>query len=440
MWTYHADLLATPVPRYTSYPTAMEFRDDFNHSKHDVALEEVRAGTRASLYVHIPFCRELCWYCGCNTARNNRAQRLNAYIEALHGEIDAVARRVAGRIDVARIAFGGGSPNAVDATTFAGLVAHLRAAFGIADVELSVEIDPRDFDDVWAEGCAIAGVTHASLGVQTLDPALQARIGRVQPEAMIARAAELLRAAGTRSLNFDLMYGLPGQDKAALLETLDAASAYAPDRIALFGYAHVPAMFARQQRIDASALPDQVERFAMAETGHAALLAKGYRAVGFDHFALPHDGLALAAAAGTVHRNFQGFTDDAAPVLIGFGASAISLLPGAILQNEKNNGRYRMLISGGLLPAAKGLILTEDDRRRARTIEDLLCERSASIAGLAADAAARTRLEMFVTRGLARLDGGRLSVTDAGRPYARSIAALFDAYRPQSTRQFSSAI
>jgi oxygen-independent coproporphyrinogen III oxidase len=283
------------------------------------------------------------------------------------------------------------------------------------------------------------GVTRASLGVQTLVPRLQEAIGRVQPEAMIVAATDLLREAGITSLNFDLMYGLPGQTDADLAETLAGAVALGADRIALFGYAHVPHMIPRQKRIDGSALPDQAARFRMAWNGWKQLTVAGYQPVGFDHFALPGDALAQAAVAGRLRRNFQGFTEDEAPVLLGLGATAISQFPELIVQNEKNAGRYRMLLSHDRLPGALGVARSAADQACGTIIEQLLCAAEALVG--------RERLRQlgpdlapFAERGLIDIVHDRLTIRPEGLPYARTIAALFDPYRQHSPRRFSSAV
>lgn len=435
-WAYHPGLLARPVPRYTSYPTAAEFVEDSFDEMQGAALRAVRGAV--SLYLHIPYCHEICWYCGCNTGAANRTQRLAAYLEALHHEIELVGRHLHPSVQVSRIAFGGGSPNAIAPTDFVRLVDRLTLNFRLEQPVLSIELDPRSLSPEWLRAIRGIGVIKASLGVQTLDPRVQAAIGRVQPRDAIARATDGLREAGVESINFDLMYGLPFQDDAMLAETLDQTVALGADRVALFGYAHVPHLIARQQRIDASQLPDQRARFRMAANGHAQLLGAGYQAVGFDHFALPGDDLAKAARAGTLRRNFQGFTDDPAPVLIGLGASSISEFPDLFVQNEKNAGRYRMLAGAGRLTGRKGIGRTADDCRRAAIITDLLCRGQAAVdADLLASA--RDRLAPFTERGLATLEGRTLRLLAGSEPYARSIAAVFDAYRG-GDRKFSSAV
>lgn len=435
-WTYYPELLERPVPRYTSYPTAAEFVEESFEQRQREALRAVRGSV--SLYLHIPYCQEICWYCGCNTGAANKTQRLSAYLEALHHEIELVARNLDPSVRISRIAFGGGSPNAIKPTDFVRLVDRLTVNFRLDRPVLSIELDPRSLEPAWFMALRGIGVIKASLGVQTLDPRVQAAIGRVQPRDHIERAVDGLRNAGVDSINFDLMYGLPFQDDAVLADTLEQSVAMGADRIALFGYAHVPTMIPRQKRIDVSQLPDQRARFRMAAEGHAQLVGAGYQAVGFDHFALPGDGLARAAGDGTLRRNFQGFTDDQAPVLIGLGASSISEFPTLFVQNEKNAGRYRMLTGADQLTGRKGVARTADDRRRGAIITDLLCRGRASIdADLLA--ANRARLTPFIERGLARLDGDVLHLLKGNEPYARSVAAVFDAYRG-GPKQFSSAV
>lgn len=437
MWPYLPELLDKPVPRYTSFPTAAEFRDDVGAADMAAALDGVRGDI--SLYIHIPFCETICWYCACNTGAANRRQRLASYLDALRREIRLVAARLSPDVRVRRIAFGGGSPNAIAPVDFVRLFDELVLRFRLSDPVVSIELDPRTLAEEWEGVVRGIGATHASMGVQTFAPHLQAAIGRLQPQEMIARSTALLRRAGITSLNFDLMYGLPGQSEADLAETLGLAAQMGADRIALFGYAHVPHMIARQRRIDAAALPDKITRFTMAQGGFGQLTGAGYIPVGFDHFALPGDPLALAAQAGRLHRNFQGFTDDAASVLIGLGASAISQFPGLLVQNEKNSGRYRMMVSQDTLPAALGIRRSADDCRRAALVEALLCQGRAVVPlDVLCDAA--EGLAPYRAARLCRFEGAELVIASEGLPYARSIAAQFDPYRQQSPRRFSSAI
>ena len=438
-WTYYPELLANPVPRYTSYPTAAEFGGKVGRKELEEQLALIEPEQPISLYVHIPYCHEICWYCGCNTGAANKAQRLQSYLETLHTEIALVAARLGGRGRVRRIAFGGGSPNAISPDQFAVLLGDLRAAFEADNAQLSIELDPRSLSEPWFEAIGSAGIRRASLGVQTLDPKVQRAIGRWQPLDLIKVAVTELRKAGVESLNFDLMYGLPYQGLAELSATLAKTMEMRPDRIALFGYAHVPHLIPRQNRIDGGALPNAALRFAQAELGHNKLVHGRYDPVGFDHYARPHDPMALAARQGRLRRNFQGFTDDRAEVLLGLGASAISQFPELIVQNEKNAGRYRVRVSSGILPAEHGIARTQEDQRRGRIIEQILCDGEAPVADLL-DQDMRHRLHPFLERGLVTIEYGRLRLPDYGRCYARVIASLFDQYRQPEARRFSSAI
>lgn len=435
-WTWYPELLERPVPRYTSYPTAAEFVEQSFEERQRRAVRALR-GT-VSLYLHIPYCQEICWYCGCNTGAANKTQRLTAYLEALHREIQLVAAELDPSVRISRIAFGGGSPNAIKPTDFVRLVDTLTLNLRMEQPVLSIELDPRSVSDGWLMAIRGIGVIKASLGVQTLDPRVQSAIGRVQPREAIERAVEGLRRSGVDSINFDLMYGLPFQNDAVLAETLEQSVAMGADRIALFGYAHVPHMIPRQARIDASQLPGQRDRFRMAAEGYRQLVDAGYAPVGFDHFALPADDLAKAAANGTLRRNFQGFTDDQAPSLLGLGASSISEFPDLFVQNEKNAGRYRMLVQSDHMPGQKGVERTAEDRRRGAIIADLLCRGEARI-DRDLIGAVLGRLKPYIDRGLAVLAGDRLTLEPGSEPYARSIAALFDAWRTDA-RQFSSAV
>lgn len=436
MWPYHPDLLATPVPRYTSFPTAAEF-GDLPPDAYQTALEQVEGDV--SLYVHIPFCEKICFYCGCNTAAAGRKQRLQSYLAALHREIDRLAAVLPASARIRRIAFGGGSPNAIDPADFLELFDTLVGVFSLTDPGISIELDPRTMTREWASALAAARITRASLGVQTFSAQSQERIGRLQPEGMVVQTVDWLRAAGVTSLNFDLMYGLPGQSRDDLLDSLQRSRVLGADRLAVFGYAHVPHIVPRQRAIDDRDMPEACERFAMASLAFEYLCTHGYIPAGFDHFAKPGDPMAHAALFGTLRRNFQGFTDDRAETLIGLGSSAISCFPNLLVQNEKNSGRYRMMMSQGMLAGTRGITRSHEDQLRSAIIEALLCQGEARLTpGLMSEVA--SKLCPFTTRGLAEIIGQRLVITADGLPYSRTIAALFDPYRNKSATRFSSAV
>ena len=436
MWPYYPELLEKPVPRYTSFPTAAEFGEAVDGEDQRAALKATRG--QVSVYVHLPFCTQICWYCGCNTGAAHHAHRLSAYLDALSTEIAMVGRQLR-KAEVTRIAFGGGSPNALTPTQFVRLVTWLTAHLRLNDPMWSVELDPRHLSREWGIALRHIGITRASLGVQTFSPMLQAAIGRVQPDAVIESGTRLLREAGVTSLNFDMMYGLPGQTREHLTDSLVRAVDLGADRIALFGYAHVPHLLPRQRRIDASALPGQAERFAMAAIGHDMLVDAGYVAVGFDHFARPGDALAQATVAGHLRRNFQGFTEDQAETVIGLGASSISAFPGVFVQNAKNAGRYREKLEAGEWPGVLGILRSPEDQLRGRIISALLCQGRADAGGDVV-ASVAPGLAPFIARGLVEAEAGVITILPAGLPYARSIAALFDPYRANAGARFSSAV
>ncbi|UAK26561.1 oxygen-independent coproporphyrinogen III oxidase [Sphingomonas nostoxanthinifaciens] len=446
MVRYLPELAARAVPRYTSYPTAAEFNDDVGAAEQAAALAAIGADDAVSLYVHIPYCREICWYCGCTTGAVGRPDRLATYVDALVDEIDAVASRMAGRVTA--IHLGGGSPNALAAEDMTRLMAALRDRFTVADdVEIAVELDPRTLD---ADYCALLGglgVTRASLGVQTFAPAIQRRINRVQPYWTAAEAVRDLRYAGVRHINFDLLYGLPGQRNDDVADTIAASLRLHPERIAMFGYAHMPRLLPRQRMIDAADLPGVEARLEQSAIARSMLTSAGYRAIGFDHFAVPTDSLALAAAEGRLHRNFQGFTDEAVRAVIGLGASAISQYDGLLVQNEKHVGRYRGRTRTGLV-GVRGVLRSAEARLRGAVIERLLCDGRVDVAAIARSMAmspepllpAFDALGALVAIGVVTADGWCVALAPWAWPYARIAAAAFDSYRTAGERRFSRAV
>lgn len=435
MFRYHPDLLADPVPRYTSYPTAAQFTDAVGAQALAERLNTLPQDAGISLYLHIPYCHDICWYCGCNTGAAIRPRRLATYVDALEQEIAMIASRLGGRRRLTHIAFGGGSPNSLPLVDWVRLNHQLLLCFDTSAAALSVEIDPRRLDEAWIDTMGQIGVSRVNLGVQTFAPHVQQAIGRVQPVVMVEAAVAGLRRVQI-DVGFDLMYGLPGQSEADLAETLETSIRLAPSRIALFGYAHMPHLLHRQRRIAQADLPDMAMRFAMATQGHKMLTAAGYRAIGFDHFALPHDPLAQAATSGTLRRNFQGFTEDDSDVLIGLGASAISQFPDLIVQNEKNAGAYREMVAQARLTATRGVRRSADDQQRGRLIERLLCDGAAPSEGIG-----QTRdLARFVAMGIARVNDGMIEIRPEAQPYARSVAACFDAYLRPAEGRFSHAV
>ncbi len=447
MARYLPDLARRQVPRYTSYPTAAEFTDAVGAREQAAALARVPRRMPVSLYVHIPYCQALCWYCGCNTGAAGRPERQARYVAALMREVETVAASMRG--EVVSIHFGGGSPNALPPALFEQLVAHLRNCFDtIERPEIAVELDPRFIGRDYADALYRAGVTRVSLGAQTFAPHVQQAIGRVQPFRQVSEAVRDLRSAGIAQISLDLMYGLPEQTADDVAETIIEAMSLHPDRIAMFGYAHIPTLLPRQRAIDTDTLPDNAARFAQSELAFEMLTGEGFRPIGFDHFARPDDPLAVAAAEGRLQRNFQGFTDEPGKAVIGLGASAISQFDGLLVQNHKHEAQYRKAVSAGGLAGSRGVARTMDDRLRGDAIAHLLCDGAVDLALLANDygripeafAAALPRLRELETLGLVRRDGWRIALTEAGRPYARLAASAFDAWRNGSVGTFSRAV
>lgn len=445
---FHADLAARSVPRYTSYPTAAEFDAKIDAVDQYGALSALPAGSALSLYLHVPFCEQICWYCGCNTGAIGRQERVDAYLGALRSEIELIAS-LTRRSHVTRVHFGGGSPNALPMQSFSELCETVRRSFRIADdAEWAAELDPRSLNSAYAEVLAGNGISRVSLGVQTFSPQVQVRINREQPFREVAMRAAELRRAGIAKVNLDLMYGLPGQTLDDVASTIARSRLLAPDRIAMFGYAHLPKVLPRQRRIDAAILPDAAGRFTQSLLAHDLLLEQRFEPVGFDHFARPHDSLAIAARTGELRRNFQGFTDDTADALIGLGASAVSQVGDVIVQNEKHQGLYRKAIAAGSLAGIKGVRITAEDRTRGWVIERLLCDGKvdldaapfASSARNVLDRAAHDRLSELVLRGLVTVRGTCIAITDDGAPYARLAASAFDRYRSAMPHSFSKAV
>ena len=419
---------ARMVPRYTSYPTAPHFHGGVTGETYGHWLGELPEGVELSIYAHVPFCDTLCWFCGCNTKIVQRYDPVAAYMPKLLQEIALVSELLPAGRSCSHLHWGGGSPTLLTAADMRELGAVLTAAFPLtADAEFAVEIDPRDLRDDQVAALAEIGVTRASLGVQDIDPEVQRAINRIQPLDCTTEAVARLRAAGVEDLNVDLVYGLPYQDSARLLRSVEAMIALQPARFALFGYAHVPQMKRHMRLIPEEALPGADERFDMAETAAERLVAAGYLRIGLDHFALPEDPMARRQGEGQLRRNFQGYTADRAEALIGFGASAIGQLPQGLVQNATPLHAYGDAIAAGCLSTAKGVALSAEDKRRAGLIERLMCDLTVEVPeDLAATVGAEV-VEM-ADDGLLTWDGRTIEVTERGRPFLRCVAALFDAY------------
>jgi oxygen-independent coproporphyrinogen-3 oxidase len=397
----------------------------------------------------VPFCAQLCWYCGCHTKIVNSYYPIGEYARLLLHEIALVADRIPFRAPVSHIHFGGGTPTMLANADFAKIMDAIRALFAVAsDAEIAVEIDPRTCDARKAEALADAGVKRASLGVQDLGPTVQQAVNRIQPPEVTERVVHDLRAFGITKINIDLIYGLPHQTVEGVVGTVDRVATLAPDRLAVFGYAHVPWMKSHQKLIDERALPDGPARMKLSQAIAWRLVGHGYRRIGLDHFARPDDGLARALDAGRLRRNFQGYTDDRAEVLLGFGASAIGDLPQGYVQNATPFRDYREAIQDLRPAVVRGIALDDDDRRRRAVIERLMCDLFVDLTaiedehgpdpdGFADELAA---LEPLIDDGLVAVDGRCVRVSELGQPFVRTVAAFFDRYLHTGRARHSRAV
>jgi oxygen-independent coproporphyrinogen III oxidase len=436
------------VPRYTSYPTAPHFQSDVTADTYRDWLAGIGDDAALSLYFHVPFCKAMCWYCGCHTRVVRRYGPVDDYATLLAEEMALVAGALHAKPWVAHVHWGGGTPTMLQPQDFAALMEAARRHFRFtADAEVAVEVDPRTLTAAMAEAMAATGVTRASLGVQDFNIRVQRAINRVQPFAVTAEAVRRLRDCGIAALSFDLMYGLPGQTIDDVIRTVDQATTLAPDRLALFGYAHVPWMKTHQRMIDEATLPGGPERLAQAAKAASRLVWHGYRRIGLDHFARPDDALATALDVGRLKRNFQGYTTDRAAHLLGFGASAIGSLPQGYVQNEVPFAAYGRAIRAGRLATGRGLKLSADDRLRRDVIEQLMCGLEVDLDVTAAAhgavepfAAEVVRLAAMAADGVIELTGPRVRISERGRPWMRTVAAVFDRYLETGKARHSRAV
>lgn len=424
------------VPRYTSYPTAPHFSDTVGPPRFSEWLGALPEGAEISLYLHVPFCRRLCWFCACRTQGTASGAPVAAYVETLKAEIALLARQLPAGVTLSRLHWGGGTPTMLTPGQIAGLA---RAIFAVVPLghgaEFSVEIDPNEIDEARLDALAEAGMNRASIGVQDFDPEIQALIGRAQSFEVTRDTAEALRARGIGSLNADILFGLPDQSRARIADSVAKLLALSPDRVALYGYAHVPWMARRQALIPADRLPRPEERLGLFETARALFAADGYEEIGIDHFARAGDGLAKARRAGRLRRNFQGYTDETAPALIGLGASAISRFPQGYAQNLPATGAYTARIRAGGFATARGHVFSSDDLLRGRMIEALMCDFRIDAAEIARrfGIGAKALQAMFAEAasgfpGMVETGPAGFEIPPKSRPLTRMIARAFDAY------------
>lgn len=429
-------LFDAKVPRYTSYPTAPHFSNDVGSDLYSDWISGIKPGSEVSLYIHVPFCRRLCWFCACRTQGTQTDNPVIAYVDVLKAELDLLAARLPEGVTLSRLHWGGGTPTLLNADLMRELAARILDVVPMGpDAEFSVEIDPNEIDEARLDALAEAGMNRASIGVQDFDDEIQKTIGRIQSYDTTRDAIEMIRARGISSLNADILYGLPHQTKARMTESVQKLLSLSPDRVALYGYAHVPWMAKRQQLIPSDALPTPEKRLDLFDTARRLFMWDDYVEIGIDHFATQDDGLTHALNTGRLKRNFQGYTDDQAEVLIGVGASSISRFPQGYAQNAPATSAHTKAIREGRFSTSRGHLFKQQDVVRGRLIEALMCDFRINSAEILRDhdISAAELNEMYRSANAAF--DGLLSITEDGlfvpheaRALTRMIARSFDAY------------
>jgi len=438
------------VPRYTSYPTAVQFHDGFSGDLGDRWLAELPTTSSLSVYMHVPFCQQLCWYCGCHTSVPNSYGRASAYVDNLVRDITR-SGKLSGvqKGNVKHLHFGGGTPTFLSNMDLGRILARINGSFGLASgAEVALESDPRGITRDRAFGLAAMGFNRISFGVQDFALPVQMKINRLQTYGLVAHVTDLLRGAGFTSINFDLMYGLPAQTVGSVRQTAKQAAALRPNRVSVFGYAHVPWFKKHQRMISDAELPGVSERYEQASAITEELAGAGYVAIGLDHFALPDDALAISASAGTLRRNFQGYTTDTADALIAFGASAISEFPQGFTQAARDTLVWSEAIAEGKSPVMRGLATTAEDRMRAAIIEQLTCNFSADFGQIADQHGFNSsvlvdsliRLQPLAEAGLVSINGSTVRVPQEHRLFLRSVACAFDHHFTGAKNRHAKAI
>ncbi len=437
------------VPRYTSYPTALQFHGEIGPADYHGWLKEITPDKPISLYVHIPFCQSLCWYCGCNTTVPNNYDRVTKYLQALATEIKLAAENIDTRVSVSHLHFGGGTPSYLEPEHLEQLITLIKNSFNFEDTaELAIEADPRTLSEDIITALSNSGISRVSLGVQDFNRDVQDLINRVQSADLVSTCVNQLKASGIDAINFDLMYGLPGQTVKTVRQSAITAAQMMPDRIAVFGYAHVPWFKKHQQVIKTEMLPDIEQRMEQADVIAQTLMENGYIRIGFDHFALPTDALSVAQKQGSLRRNFQGYTTDTAETLIGFGASSISTLPQGYCQNDPHLGQYISRLDDNEFAIVRGLALSDEDILRRAAINSLMCDFSLDLEAFCSlnhrepDALDNSlpALRALAHDGLVQLDNRSIMVTPKGRRFIRNIAACFDQYLECDNKKHSLAV
>jgi len=432
-----------PGPRYTSYPTAVEFNPAFTASSYArrLAAADARPGEPLSVYTHIPFCAERCRFCACYVIASPMGTRVTEpYLAHLFREIELVAEALPHRRTVSQYHWGGGTPTYLSVPEIHALLDHVERFFTFAPkAEIAIEVDPRVTTAEQLAALRSRGFNRLSLGVQDLEPEVQEAIGRIQPLEVTAATMDEARRLGFGGINVDLIYGLPHQTRASFRAMLDSVIALAPDRLAIYSFAYVPWLKGNQKKLETGVLPDRDTKIALILDARERLLAAGYRAIGMDHFARPDDELSVALDAGRLQRNFMGYTVQEAADQIAFGVSAIGQVQGAYAQNHKKLSDYYADLDAGVFPVERGFAMSPDDRLRADVIQSLMCGFSVDRAAIERRhgvdfpryfAAELARVEALAGEGLAELDRSGIRVTPLGQLFVRNLAMCFDRYLP----------
>jgi oxygen-independent coproporphyrinogen-3 oxidase len=429
-----------PVPRYTSFPTAVQFKPLQDPRTYFDCLNKLTPSEPVSLYVHIPFCHSLCHYCGCHTKIVHSYSPIASYIDTLIKEIELVGRNFKAAQSVSRIHFGGGSPNYAKTEDIKRILDTLGRYVDLSSAQIDMECDPRLLNEEKISDYAVLGLTRISLGIQDFDAGVQKAINRIQPFDMVKKQIEALHRNGIHNINFDLIIGLPEQTLVTVNETLDKVLELQPARVAVFPYAHVPWMKKHQKLLEKYEMPETFLRYEMAKLTETRLKEEGYEAVGIDHFARPDDPLADALKNRKMRRNFQGYTDDPARTILGFGLSSISQFEEAYTQNTTDAPLYRKTVDNGEVPLARVLTLTRDDQDRRKLIEELMCNFTINFADYKSIPVPRSALVLLEQDGLIEIAGSHLRVTEIGRTFVRIIASHFDPYFKKESNRHAKAV
>ncbi len=428
-------------PRYTSYPTAVEFTPDISQQDYIDALSQSAAAARPlSLYLHIPFCAHVCYYCGCNKIVTKHRSEAHPYLERLHREIEMQSALTSSTQEVEQLHWGGGTPTFLNNAEMSRLMEKIHKHFtliGDNQADYSIEIDPREADWAVMGRLRDLGFNRVSIGVQDFDPKVQAAVNRVQSKAQTLSVIEAARALSFRSINLDLIYGLPHQSVASFMQTLDQVIAIRPDRLSVFNYAHLPERFKPQRRINEADLPSPQEKLQILEQSIMRLLDAGYVYIGMDHFALPDDSLARAQEEGELHRNFQGYTTHGHCDLIGMGVSSIGQIGDLYAQNSPDIALYQQAIDQNQFAIRRGLKVSQDDRIRRSVITELICHFDLDFSKIEMlyqinfnayfEQEIEALVPFFTDKLIQRNDRG-FSVTPRGRLLIRNICMVFDRY------------